>query len=75
MVGDVRDEDAATEVATAYADEECVGTVGDVTAVRQTDSAWVVEFETHTYAETYEHRVKINSAGNVFAHERDDRLD
>jgi len=72
MKGEVREEQTAVEVTRDYAAEECVGEWGAVTDVQEDDETWIVEFETHTYSDEYEHRLKINRAGNVFAHERRD---
>ncbi|WP_135364274.1 hypothetical protein [Halosimplex halophilum] len=70
MMGEVTDEETAIDVATEYAKEECVGQVGDVVTAERDDATWVVELTTHTYSDEYDHRLKVNRAGNVFAHER-----
>lgn len=75
MGGEV-DKNTAIEIATDYADEECVGQPGDILDVHKEDGNWIVEFRTHTYADSYDHRVRITtSVGNVISHERKDRLD
>ncbi|QIO23791.1 hypothetical protein [Haloarcula sp. JP-L23] len=75
MRGTVDDADTAAALALGYADEECVGEPGDVSSVERDDGRWVVEFETHTFSDTYEHRVRITTEGNVFGHERSSRFD
>jgi len=71
MGDDVPDAEAATEIAEAYADEECVGQLGDVVEVEDRESEWIVEFRTHTFSDAYTHRVTITKAvGNVVDHER-----
>lgn len=75
MEGDIADETDAIDVATTYADEECVGEPGDVLTVESEDSVWIVAFRTHTYADVYRHRIRLNRVGNVFAHERADSAD
>lgn len=72
MPGEVTDADAAADVASEYAREDCAGTLGDVTDVRRNENEWVVEFRTHTLSEAREHQVRITRVGNVFAHERID---
>lgn len=71
MSGNVETHEAAIETTRSYAEEECVGTVGEVIDVEHENPNWVVTFQTHTFAEELEHRVRINRAGNVFSHERD----
>lgn len=71
MGDEVPDADTATEFAEDYADEECVGQLGDVVEVADRDSMWVVEFRTHTFSDVYTHRIAITkSVGNVVNHER-----
>ncbi|WP_226013528.1 hypothetical protein [Halomicrobium salinisoli] len=71
MGDDVPDAEAATEIAEAYADEECIGQLGDVVAVEDRESEWLVEFRTHTFTDAYTHTVRITKAvGNVVGHER-----
>lgn len=68
--------ETAIEIATDYADEECVGQLGEILEAHKADGNWVVEFRTHTYADSYDHRVKITTTvGNVISHERGNRLD
>ncbi|WP_336000356.1 hypothetical protein [Halorientalis halophila] len=73
MEGTVSEAETATELAEAYADEHCVGELGDVLDVERAEGVWVVEFRTHTYADAYDHRVRITTEGDVFGHERLDR--
>mgnify|MGYP005852717017 CR=1 FL=1 len=68
--------DTAIEIASDYADEECVGQLGEILDAYQEDSTWIVEFRTHTYADSYDHRVKITSTvGNIVSHERLSKFD
>jgi hypothetical protein len=66
----VHNTETATEVAKAYADDECLGEVDEIVHTTQSGSGWVVEFVTQTFTDTYKHRVRINPPGNVFSHER-----
>lgn len=67
----IQNADAAESIAEEYADEECVGTMGEVIDVIRGDAAWIVEFRTHTFSEEYVHRIEITEAvGNVVAHDR-----
>ncbi|MBX0323988.1 hypothetical protein EGH21_13195 [Halomicroarcula sp. F13] len=75
MEGTVDDADTAEALARTYADEECVGELGAEVSVERTDGGWVVEFRTHTFSDTYEHRIRITTEGNVFGHERSSRFD
>lgn len=75
MKGTVEDAETAEEVARDFADENCVGELGDVLDVRRTEDCWIVEFRTHTFSDKYEHRIKIATVGNVFSHDRKYRLD
>lgn len=71
MSDDVPDAETATEIAREYAHAECVGQLGDVTAVAERDAVWVVEFRTHTFSDADTHRLQITkSVGNVVGHER-----
>ncbi|QKY20188.1 hypothetical protein B4589_007265 [Halolamina sp. CBA1230] len=73
---DVPDEETAAEIAERYAEAECTGQFGTVTDVGKQDAEWVVAFETHTFSETYTHRVRITErVGNVIAHERSSRFE
>jgi hypothetical protein len=73
---EVPDEQTAREIAEAYADAECVGEFGAVTDVESRNGEWEVVFETHTFSETYTHRLRITErVGNVIAHERSSRFD
>jgi len=75
MVEDV-DKEEAIEIAKAYADEECVGELGEALDAHEADSNWIVDVRTHTFSDAYDHRVKITAAvGNVISHERKDRFD
>lgn len=75
MVEDV-DKDRAIEIARAYADEECVGELGEVLDAHKEAGDWVVDFRTHTFSDAYDHRVTITAAvGNVISHERKDRFE
>lgn len=75
MNGDIENEETAEDVAREYADEDCVGELGEVLDVQRDDTDWIVEFRTHTFSDSYDHRVRISQVGNVYAHERADRLD
>lgn len=75
MVGDLRDPEAVKDAVREYADDECVGELGEVTDVTRDDSYWTAEFRTHTFSDEYRHEVRLNQVGNVFAHESDGRLD
>lgn len=71
MADEVTNAETAEAIAAKYADEECVGTMGEVTDVKQEDSTWVVEFKTHTFSEAFVHRVEITeSVGNIVSHDR-----
>jgi len=73
-MGDIDKEDAI-EIAQDYADDECVGQFGDILNASKEDSTWNVEFRTHTYGDSYDHRVTITATvGNVISHERGNRL-
>lgn len=73
MEGDVQDAEMARYLARDYADENCVGELGEILDVRYEESVWRVEFRTHTFADEYDHRVRIAPVGNVFGHERTKR--
>lgn len=71
MENRIQNADDAESIAEDYADEECVGTTGEVIDVTREDSAWIVEVRTHTFSEAYVHRIEITaSVGNVVAHDR-----
>lgn len=71
MSDDIQDAETAIDVATEYADAECVGELGEVIDARREENVWVVEFRTHTFSDAYEHRVRITaSVGNVISHDR-----
>ncbi|WP_225336481.1 hypothetical protein [Halomicrobium urmianum] len=71
MGDDVPDAETATGIAEDYADEECVGQLGDVVEVVEREAEWIVEFRTHTFSDAYTHRLTITkSVGNVVGHER-----
>lgn len=75
-MGDEVDRDTAIEIAKNYADNECVGELGEVLNTEKEDSLWIVDFRTYTFSDSYDHRVKITvSVGNLISHERKDRLD
>lgn len=76
MAGHGTDRETAVEIAKAYADEECTGEFGEVTDVDNRESDWQIEFKTHTFSDTYTHRIKVTkSVGNVVAHDRSSRFD
>lgn len=76
MSEEVPDAATARDVAEQYAREECVGEFGEVLEVREDGSSWVVEYRTHTFADAYDHSVRITKAvGNVVGHERSSRFD
>lgn len=71
MESQVQTAESAEAIAETYADEECVGTLGEVIDVTREDDLWVVEFRTHTFSKAYIHRIEITSSvGNVISHER-----
>lgn len=71
MKDEVPDEQTAKEIATEYAKNECIGTLGEVIEIESQNSDWIVEFRTHTFSDEYDHRVRITkSVGNVIAHDR-----
>jgi UDP-N-acetylglucosamine transferase subunit ALG13 len=73
-MGDV-DKETATKIATEYADEECIGEFGKILDTFRENNAWIVEFRTHTFDDSYDHQVKISaSVGNILSHDRKDRL-
>ena len=73
MNADVSNSEKAIEIAEAYADDECVGQLGDIVDVEERENEWIVEFRTHTYADAYTHRLRITkNVGNVISHERSD---
>lgn len=73
---EIQTADAAIEVATEYADENCVGELGDILDARREENEWIVEFRTHTYSDAYDHRVRLTAAvGNVVSHERTNHID
>lgn len=75
FMGEV-DEETAIEIAETYADEGCVGELGEILAVTSSDANWIVEFRTHTYDDFYDHRVVITkTVGNIISHDRSDRFD
>jgi len=74
-MGDV-DKENAIEIAQDYADEECVGQIGDILDAYKENGNWLVEFRTHTYSDSYDHQVTITATvGNVISHKRGNRLD
>jgi hypothetical protein len=70
MAGEIEDADRAIEVVRDYADDECVGELGEVLDGTQENNSWIVEFRTHMFSDTYKHRVQLSSIGNVFSHDR-----
>lgn len=50
MVEDV-DKEEATKIAKAYADEECVGGLGEVLDAHEAASNWIVDVRTHTFSD------------------------
>jgi len=72
----VPDSETAIELATQYAESDCVGQFGEITDVEDRDATWVVEFRTHTFADRYSHRIEVTkSVGNVITHDRSSRLE
>jgi hypothetical protein len=53
-----------------YANNECVGELGEVLDAKQENNTWIVEFRTHTLSNTYNHRIQLSPIGNVFSHDR-----
>lgn len=75
MSDDIQDVETAIDVATEYADAECIGELGEIIDVSREESVWVVEFRTHTFSDAYEHQVRITaSVGNVISHDRSKNL-
>lgn len=72
MTGELLDREGAIDAAREYATEECIGQFGEVIDVERDNDDWSVRFRTHTYADEYVHRVRINRVGNVYAYERED---
>jgi hypothetical protein len=70
MEGKITDTDTAVEIARDYSDDECVGEFGEVLEARRENNDWIVEFRTHTFSDTYKHRVQLSPIGNVFSHDR-----
>lgn len=74
-MGEVENTDSAIQIAKEYAAEECVGQFGEILDASEENNGWAVEFRTHTYSDTYDHRLRLNRVGNVFSHERGDRIE
>lgn len=72
MTGELVDSEGAIDAAKEYAIEECVGQFGEVLDVDRDGDDWSVRFRTHSYADEYVYRVRINRVGKVYAHERED---
>ena len=53
-----------------YANNECVGELGEVLDAKQENNTWIIEFRTHTFSNTYNHRIQMSPIGNVFSHDR-----
>lgn len=71
MGDEVTTAEEASAIARSYAEEEGVGTVGDVESVTRKDDVWIVELLTHTFAHAYSHEITITvPVGNVISHER-----
>ena len=70
MKGEITDADTAVEIAKDYADEECVGELGEVLDASRENNNWSVEFRTPTFSDTYKHHVQLSPIGNVFSHDR-----
>lgn len=70
MANAAEDAETAIELAREYADEECLGELGDVLDATEDGGLWVVRFLTHALAATYEHQVRVTSTGIVVGHER-----
>ncbi|ELY35519.1 hypothetical protein C496_23121 [Natronorubrum tibetense GA33] len=76
MNDDIQSEDSAIEVAKGYANEECIGELGEIIDARREVNEWIVEFRTHTLSEAYDHCVRLTaSVGNVVSHERSTNLE
>lgn len=76
MNEDVSDRDAAITLAERYADDDCIGQFDKVTEVEERELKWLIEFQTHTFSDTYTHRVRITkSVGNVISHDRSSRFE
>ncbi|WP_152420654.1 hypothetical protein [Halorubrum tebenquichense] len=76
MSEDVPDQETASELAKEYADNECVGQLGDITDIEERDAEWQIEFETHTLSDTHTHRIRITKfAGNVISYDRLSRFE
>lgn len=74
MEWEVDERDAAADLVTEYADEKCVGELGEIQSVEQEESCWIVEFRTHTFSDEYDHRIRVSPVGSVYSHERLDRF-
>ncbi|UOO96771.1 hypothetical protein MUK72_14580 (plasmid) [Halococcus dombrowskii] len=70
MGDEITDTDTAVEIAKDYADDECVGELGEILDARRENNDWIIEFRTHTFSDTYKHRVQMSPIGNVFSHDR-----
>lgn len=71
MGSEVQSPKTARAIAESYAEEECVGTLGEVENVAHEGSSWIVELRTHTLSEEYLHRIEITEAvGNIIGHDR-----
>lgn len=69
------DKEEVIEIAQDYADEECLGEFGGVLDAYKEEKGWIVEFRTHTYSDSYDHRVTVTTTvGNIISHERGPRL-
>jgi hypothetical protein len=75
MKGEIEDADTAIEIVRDYADDECIGELGEVTDARRENKSWIVEFRTHTFSDAYEHRIQLLPSGNVFSHDRTSRIE
>lgn len=76
MSNKVQDAETAVEIAEEYADEECIGELGDVIDTISENNVWIIMFRTHTFSDAYVHRVRITkSVGNIISHDRKDRPD
>lgn len=71
MGNEVQNVETAEDVAESYADEECLGTLGEVVDVTRNDDVWIVEFRTHTISDRFTHEIEITDrVGNIISHDR-----
>lgn len=78
MSGNSTDREEAIEIVKEFAeeDERCAGEFGDIIDIQRDDEVWIVEFHTHTFSDTYTHRIRITtSVGNVISYDRESQFE